>query len=179
MNWPVFSLLVYVLLALTFALGSALELGGVRPEPVLVLVAYVALMADWRRTGWAALSVGLCLDLLHPYAGGVVLVGPYALGLLVGAFVVHQLRNVVFRHSLLTVVILTVICGLFAEVFSTSLVAVRTLPWPLGEALVGWGAADALFGGFLSVLYTAVFAVPVGLGLLALERWMRFGEGRG
>lgn len=176
MNWAVFGVLSYVLLALSYAGGSMLSVWGVRPEPMLVLVVFVSLMAPWRVAMTAALVGGLCLDLLKLYPGGVVLVGPQTLGLLMGAFVVHQLRNVVFRHSLLTVVILTGVGGVFAEIFSTALLVVRALPWPVGEVFAGWSAADALFGGFLSVVYTSVLAVPIGWVLLAGERWFGFTE---
>ncbi|QDU72319.1 hypothetical protein [Mucisphaera calidilacus] len=176
MNWAVFGVLGYLLLALSYAGGPLLSVWGVRPEPLMILVVYVALMAQWRAAMSAALVGGLCLDLLTLYPGGIVLVGPHTLGMLMGAFVVHQLRNVVFRHSLLTVVILTGVGGLFAEIFTTALLVLRTLPWPVGETIPGWSPADALFGGFLSVLYTALLALPVGALLLAGERWFGFAE---
>ncbi|MEQ9455122.1 MAG: hypothetical protein RLN76_11100 [Phycisphaeraceae bacterium] len=176
MNWALFGVVAYLLLGVSFAAGGAMEVVGVRPEPILVLVAFVALMATWRTASWAAVAAGLCLDLLTVYPGGVVLIGPMAIGTVAGAFVVHQLRGVVFRHSLLTVVILTAVGGLFTEIFSVSLMAVRTLPWPVGEMIEGWRAADSLFRGFLSVIYTALLAVPIGALLLAIERWFGFAE---
>ncbi len=179
MNWLVFAITAYVLLAVQTAFSGAVEVGEASPNLLLVLAVFVGTSARPGVVVWALLGLGVLLDLQPgPLGGAGVLVGPHALGMLAGAYVLLQLRGLLFRDSVVTLVVLTLAVGGFDALVEVGVYALRGLWFLAGEA-VPWGATEQLGRRLLDVVYSAVVAVPLGLVLKQTRGWWGFGKGRG
>ena len=177
MNWFIFILAAYVCLALQTGLRTLIELpmaGGVDPSFVLVLGVFIGLLAPASTVGWAMLVLGVLVDLTttlqwaNAGAADVMapVVGPHAVAYVVGAYAVVQLRTLVFRESVLSLAMMTFSVGLFVLLARVVLMAVMNFGWTWPSTNPGFSAAEALFGGFLSLLYTTAMALPLGALLL-------------
>lgn len=178
MNWVLLVLTAYAAVVLEAGLQPALAIGTVAPSFVLVLAAYVGLKAPAAVVPWVFLALGLVQDLREPIGIGegqtVALVGPMGLGYLAGAAAVLGLRGMVLRDSTLALVALAFVAGIFVQLVATALLTLRGLAIVPAEPVVGWSAADALVGGFLELVYTAVAALPIGLLLIRSTKWWGF-----
>ncbi|MEX0654561.1 MAG: hypothetical protein WDZ31_02840 [Phycisphaeraceae bacterium] len=164
MNWLIFAIAAYLLLALESGLRTLLAVGdGVSPSFLLVLAVFIGMMAPSSVVPWAFLAIGLLVDLQPGPVRDVTLIGPAALGYLAGAYVVLQLRTLVFRESVLALAVLVLAVGIFVQLVYVALLTARGLPMLTAEPVVGWSAADQLVHRFLELLYTAVLAIPLGL----------------
>ena len=171
MNWITFAIAAYLCLTLQIGLRDLWAIGPAAPSLVLILGVYVGLTAPGITVGWAMLVLGLLIDASTPWIGleqqSVSLLGPAAVGYLVGAYAVVQMRGMLFRESVLTLAVMTFVVGLFIEVVVVFLLVARGLI--TGDALPGFSAADQLVLRFLALLYTTAAAVPVGWLLMKLS----------
>lgn len=175
MSWLVFALAAYLLTALqeglsplwSIAYGRAAEAA---PSLLLILLCFVSLLAPGAASLWAALVLGLIADALS----GTPIVGPHALGYMLGAYLVLQLRALVFRESVFTLAFMTLAAGLFVHLAAVALLSIRGLPVSPAEATPGFAAADQLVTRFFDVLYSAVVAIPVGWLLFKTAALWRF-----
>jgi cell shape-determining protein MreD len=165
-----------IVLLLTLALEMSLkrvfvfnDFANVAPSFVIVLLVYLALLAPRMQVMWAALLMGVLLDLSDPLQapGGeiVYLIGPHAIGSVFAAFLIVQMRVVVFRQRLITMIVFVLLAFLAANVIRVLLLGVRG--W-FGEALV-WGGGSVggeLLRVLLVAVYSCVLAVPIGWLLL-------------
>lgn len=160
-------------------LTPAWIVGGATPNLLLILAVFVGVSARKSAVPWAMLILGLLLDSQHgPLAdGNLILLGPHAVGYLVGAYVVLQLRNLLFRESVITIVLMVFAVGGFAALVETLIYAVRGLPWFAHDPL-GWSTTQQLWRRLQEILYTAAVAIPVGLLLQSTRRFWGF-TGRG
>ena len=104
MNWIVFAIFAYIALALETGLGTLLAIPGpTGPSPgfVLILAVFIGLMAPSIAAAWGMLILGALID-LQTGDLGYPLIGPAALAYLVGAFAALQLRAMVLRQSIIT-----------------------------------------------------------------------------
>jgi len=175
MNWLVFAVFGCVALMAQVGLKPIwlIELsavGDLSPSVLLVLLVYIGLHAPTWPVMWAALAMGLAAEVTATPMPDAVLLGPRTLGFLAGAYAILQLRSMVFRESLLAFLVLVLIVGLFVELVTVALLTARGIPWPLGEPIPGWSAADELVHRFLELLYTAGLAIPLGLLLFRTRR---------
>jgi rod shape-determining protein MreD len=181
MNWLVFVISALLALALDKGLATLWHLGHVVPSPVLVLAIFIAVAAPPRVSLWAALLLGVLLDLTSPYPRpgsptDLVIMGPTALGFFAGAYLVLQLRAMVFRHTPLSLGVLTFAAGILAHLVTVALLTFRGLPL-MGGGIPGFDAADQLLLRFLGILYTSVLALPLGWLLFRYRRWWHFVPG--
>ena len=102
-----------------------------------------------------------------------MLVGPHALGFLVGGYATLQLRNLLFRGSVITLVIMTLLVGTLTALTEVLLYSLRGLPMLAGEPMP-WRAVPQLLVRGQGLLYTAALAVPVGLLLNFTRKWWGF-----
>ncbi|BAM04507.1 hypothetical protein [Phycisphaera mikurensis] len=154
------------------------RLGGVAPEPLLVLVMYAALVGPAVPAVRLAVVGGLLADLLGSPFEGPAIAGPRTLGYVVGAYAVVLARGSLFRGSVVTLVLMVLLGGFFAELVATSLVTLRGLgPLPGGPPL-GWVPSRELRHRVGRLLLSAAAAVPLGLVLFALRRWSGLERGR-
>ena len=178
MNWLIFTLVAYFAYVVQAGLAPVWMLGA-RTEPrlLLVLLVYIGLQASPVTVAFAALALGLLHDIQGTGVDG--LIGPWALGYLAASYALLQLRNLLFKDSVFTIAIMTLVAGVFAYLVSTALYSFRGVPFLLGQPAPGFSAANALFQGFLDLIYTAVFAVPLGYGLIRTRKiWSFVAAGR-
>ncbi|MEM1107066.1 MAG: hypothetical protein AAGH99_00050 [Planctomycetota bacterium] len=169
MNWAAFCITAYVFFALQSGLSDAWAVSDATPNLLLILAVFVGVSARKPAVPWAMLIIGVLLDLLPgPLENQGTILGPQAVGYLVGAYAVLQLRHLLFRESTVTIVLLVFAVGGFAALVETLIYALRGLPWLAGEGL-GWGATEQLWRRLQELIYTAALAVPVGW-LLQLSR---------
>lgn len=177
MNSLVFLITAYTALLLEVALRPWLEVGTVAPSFLLVVMVFVALSASSTAALGAALFLGVVADVLvRPYPDATIL-GPMAAGYFVGAYVVLQLRGMLFRNSVWTVVAMTLAAGVFVELVAVSLVSLRGVGFLAGDPAPGWRALRELRGRFEALGYSLLLAAPVGLALLRTRKWWSFGAG--
>jgi len=144
------------------------SLWDVRPSFCAVLAVFIALSAPRLTALWGCFALGLLLDLSTPYTADgnrmVWLVGPYALGLLAGGWLVVRGRTIVFRRRALTIGVMTLGCLLVAQVIIVVLLMLRSRGWYPGGP-VHW--TDLSLGievlrRILIALYSGLFGVPAG-----------------
>jgi rod shape-determining protein MreD len=174
MNWPIFALFAFVMLVferglhLLLAVGGTEVTGGVSPSFMLILLVYVGMFAPPMKLAWAAIALGVLLDVTYAWAvpppvGYTMIIGPHALGFLVGAYTLTQLRAMIFRGSPLTMAVVVFLIGIFVSLVTVFLLRLRGLI--VADAIVNFSAIDELVHRFLQLLYTAAAALPVGLVL--------------
>lgn len=178
MRWPIFLIFAYVFAAAEVGLGNLLALGSVRPSLLLILGVFVGISASPMTLAWAMLILGVIVDVTQSPIQDATLIGPAALGYLFGAWAMLQFRGLVFRQSAIALAVLTFVTGIFIHLVIVALFTMRGVGWPVGEPVPGWTAADQLYHRFLQLLYTAVFALPLGAILIRLEHLWGFGSAK-
>jgi rod shape-determining protein MreD len=163
-RWPIFAVFAFAALVLQLSARNALtlySLWGISPDVVAALVVFVALFAP--RTGalWAAWGLGLLVDLSpQDHAGGYYVVGPHALGYTAGAYLVLQLRTMVFRRRALTVGFLTSLALVAASLVAVMLLSIRS--FYAGDGAMGYGPMSDLGQRCMIAMYSGLVAVPLG-----------------
>lgn len=161
MNWIAFAAVAWISLGLELGLRDALQLGNssIAPSFALLLVLFVAMWAPLPTVIGASLTIGVLVDLtrLVPVEGSqsIAVLGPHALGYLLGAYAVVTLRAIVFRKSLLTIAILCLIGGSVAASVIAALLTVRSTT----DASVLIFPGQLLWEGLGSAVYSAVAAL--------------------
>lgn len=166
MRWGVFLVAALLALACDTSLLSLFSIGTVVPMATPTLAVFVALSAPRMTALWAALWLGLLLDLASPMADGegraVFIAGPHALGFVFAANLVIPLRSMVIRRNPFT---LGVLAALFAVAASLVVVAISVArswyPGALSPFGPG-GASGELWRSAVAALYTGAFGVPLG-----------------
>lgn len=139
------------------------------PSFVVPLAVVIALSAPPAAALWSCLGLGLCLDLTAPqsFAGGAtattLVLGPHALGLVLGGQFVLAVRGVVMRRNPISVVVLSVGAGAIMGIVVTALMTVRHLYDP-----VEWHPAQQLMSNLLAALLTGGTALVLSLPLIPL-----------
>jgi hypothetical protein len=155
--------ILYILLGLELATGSAFGPNVVMPCFLLPGIVMIAMFAPPSQARWTGFLAGLALDLLTE-RNGVALVGPHALaGLLCASFVV-TIRGMMIRRSALAWIFLAVAATLLAQLALVSLVTIRS--W--FEPAIIWNVWQELGQRVLASAYTA----PIGGALWALRGWL-------
>lgn len=178
MNWLTFAILAYLGFALQVVLKPIWPMQGHEPLVLLILLVYIGLQAPAMAVAWSAIILGLLADIMPYQEVEIGIIGPWAIGFLAAGYAMVQLRNLLFRDSMFTIGIMTLIAGIFALLVATMLQAFRGVPLFGNEPVEGFRAAEQLYRGFFTLLNTAVFAIPVGYGLLKMRPLWGF-SGRG
>ena len=174
MNPLTFTLAAYLAYAFSAGLAPAWTFGGVAPDPLLVLMLFVGLNAPRPTTLLTALCLGVLADLRPgPLPGGAVLVGPHALGYLLGGYAVLQLRGLLSTRSVVSLVVMTLLVGALEALASVLVVSLRGLPLLAGDP-APWRATTELLTRARGLLLTAALAAPLGLLLNATRKWWSF-----
>jgi rod shape-determining protein MreD len=170
-RWIVFVVAALIGVVFDTGLSEVLrieKLGHIRPSLCAVVAVFVALSAPRTAALWACFVLGLLLDLSHPVTVAenrvTYLIGPYALGYLVGGWLVVSGRAMVFRRRPLTIGVMTVLCLGAAQLVAVGFYVLRSRQWYPGEPIF-WTETSAwaeLGVRLLTVLYSGLLAVPVG-----------------
>ncbi len=170
MNWFVFILISWVCFGLELALMPVLDAGsrGVHPSMIVPLLVFVAMNAPRKPTMWAAMMLGVVLDLLSPMpavdGGTITIIGPHALGFLLGAHFVLAVRGMLIRRNPLTMIVMSILVMLVAQVVVVAIFTARDL----GANPLIWDAGDELRKRLFSSLYTGVSALLLSFVFFAL-----------
>lgn len=178
MRWGIFLIAMAIALTLDQSFLHVLAVGSVFPGICGTLVVFVALFAPRLTALWAALTVGLMLDLGTASATldgtGIHVLGPHAIGLVLGVYLVLLLRSVVVRRNPFTVGMLVFPCLIAMGLFSMGLWSIRGF---YSGTVLPWADASALgeFGRVLGwAFYSALLGVPIGWLLLLTWPVWRF-----
>ncbi|TVQ30897.1 MAG: hypothetical protein EA376_11580 [Phycisphaeraceae bacterium] len=168
MSWIAFALTAWILFGLELGLKDALQLGasGVAPSFVMVLLVIVSLHAPRLTALWAALIIGVGLDLTAPLVSAsgletITLVGPKALGCLVSAYAILTMRTLVMRRNIFTIALLSLIAVSLLEIVAVFAYVSRS--WFDSRLEITAGAT--LVAGLGAAVYTAILALPLGAAL--------------
>lgn len=170
MNPITFALATLVFFALELGLKDVLQLGPrpIAPSFVLPLAIFVAMWAQPLPALWAALILGVLVDLTWTIPrtdGGVAtILGPHAMGYLLMGWLVLNIRGMVIKRNPLTLGFLTLLGGCVAQIVVVAMLTIRSL---YGDP-IPWDATAELVNRALSAAYSAVTAIPLSLPLFAL-----------
>ena len=174
MNRITFAIATYLFLALQNGLGPLWTVGGVTPSLILILGVFVGVSAPRTTVMWSMLILGVLLDLQPgPLRHSGVILGPHAVGYLIGGYSLLQLRGLLFRESVITIVLLVCAVGGFAAMVETLIYALRAMPWLAADPLP-WSPMQQLGHRLTELLYSALVAIPFGLMLQASRRLWGF-----
>ena len=188
MSWIAYAAALWLALGLELGLKPVPELGatGIAPSFVVILVVFIALHAPATTAVAAGMIAGLMLDLTHtvPLEGAaesITIVGPYALGLMAGAYAVVVSRALMMQHNILTYGFLAFIASAVMSVFAVTLFTLRSYYDPFlfspGTQLFTRTGAS-LFTALLAIalvpllrVFIGVFGFPSG-GMGRRRGWM-------
>ena len=164
MNWVAFAIASWLFLGAELGLRDALELGvtGVAPSLVIVLVVFIAMSTPTTTALWAALILGVLLDLTHPVPidgapDAATILGPYALGLMAGAYLVVLKRAMMIRSNPFTIPVLAFMAALLMHVIVVVFFTIRAYYDPIAFA-----PGRELWTRFLCAVVTALGAIVLG-----------------
>ena len=171
MRWPIFAIAAYLAVVLQVGLAPHVAVRDIQPEFMLLLAVFIALSAPIRTAVIGCGILGLLLDLIaSPYPlvqtdprspAAATLIGPYTLGYMAGAYLVVQLRPMLFRQHPLTVAAMVLVAG--AEIHLVVLGLLWVRHWY--EPMQGFIASHQLIPRALGLLYSAAiglaFAYPL------------------
>jgi hypothetical protein len=161
MNWIVFAVAVWLTLGVQWGFAAALKLGAtdIAPYFPVVFVVWLGLWARAHHAIAAALITGALWDISQHATTvtgqAVVILGPRALGCLLGVYLVLTLRGVMLRKNLLTIVMLSALAALLCQLVVTMLLTVRGVIDPAVVvqpplAKLGVRSASAVYTGFVA-----------------------------
>lgn len=180
MNRIAFALAAWIALGAELGLKPALALGqtSVAPSFALILLAFVAMWAAPVAVYVAAITVGVLLDLTHPPmlasgASSVVVIGPYALGCLAGAYAAVTSRGLLIKQNPLSFGFVALVLCVVMHAVVVTLLRVRasyddfliTFSHEVGARLGSsvYTAVLALLAGPILRLLIPVFGFPASL----------------
>ncbi len=171
MRWGIFAIFTLLALSIDAGLSDLLRIESlweIRPNFCGVLAVFVALSAPRITALRACFVIGLLVDLSIEHTTGVnrgvYLVGPYALGLLAGGWLVLRGRTMVFRRRALTIGVMTVMSLLVAQAIIVMLLVVRSRSWYPGGP-IHWpdtAVGNELLRRILIAVYSGIVALPGG-----------------
>ena len=176
MRWVVVFVVVSVLaVAMQTSLVEWLltldSLGGIWPSLVGVVLVFVAIFAPRPAVLWAAWGLGLFYDLSLAQPQGVQ-IGPHALGYVFGAYLILQLRTMVFRRHLITISLMTAMFLAASGVVEVALLTVRLMFGDASLAAAEFRPVIEMLKRFGIAIYSALAAFPIGWILIkSLSLW--------
>ncbi|MBL4591548.1 MAG: rod shape-determining protein MreD [Phycisphaerales bacterium] len=171
MNWFVFAFVSWVGFGIERSLLVYFDAGqgGVIPSVILPLIVFLALHAPKTQTLWAAIFLGITADLLAPMVhvdgGASTVLGPHALSYLLVCQFIFAIRGMVIRKNPLTLVALTLIASLIAQIVLVAIFTIRGF----GDDPIVFRAGAELFQRSLSAVYTGLGAIVLSFIFFALE----------
>ncbi len=168
MSWILFTIAAWLILGLELAVRDLLQIGpsGIAPSFMLPLMVFVALWAPGRIAVGAAFCLGLMVDLTGPVmveGTTQAIAGPHALGYMLGASLVLNMRGSVMRRNPVTLIVMTILAGIASSVVVVFLHSLRDMYDPFT-----WKPSSELMVGLASSLYSAATAALLSVVLFAM-----------
>jgi rod shape-determining protein MreD len=162
MRWPVFLIFAFAAIVVQLSFRNVFTLHalrGISPDMVAPLAVFIAMFAQRSSALWGAWILGLLLDLAPNDDGSLYhVIGPNALGYPAGAFLVLQLRTMVFRRRALTTGFLTLLFLIVVSLVAVMLLSIRS--WYPGAT--PYTPLSELGTRALVAVYSGVVAIPMG-----------------
>lgn len=180
MNWVVFAIAAWITLGFEFGLRDALQLGdlNIAPHFAIILLVFVTLWSTRGAALAAALLLGVALDLFYQVklndGSDIVVLGPHALGCLLAAYAVLNLRALMFRKNVLAIAFLSLVAAALAQVVVAALLTAHASY----DAVEFGPAASELGQRLASAVYTGVVAIAYGALLGLFRRFFDFQSSR-
>jgi hypothetical protein len=180
LNWITFLIVAWLAFGLQMGFDAfRLAPGDISPSFVVPLLVFIALSAPAKHALWAALLIGLLIDLtwLIPRTDGgeAIVIGPHALGALLAAQLVLSVRGMVIRRHFLTLIILSIVA---ASVMAVVVVAFMTVRDLYGDP-IDFSPTGELVSRLLSAVTTGGSALAWALVLRPIEAGFQFHHERG
>lgn len=131
MRWSAYLIALWFVLSMHYGLRDAFQLGTLDVAPIfpLVLIVYISLWAPTATALAASLLAGVAMDLLElypsPQTDPIVILGPWALGCLLGSYTTITMRSLVYRRNALSTAALTAVVGGLCALLITVVLIVR------------------------------------------------------
>lgn len=176
MNPAAVALAGWIFLGLELGLKDALALGPGRIAPsfMFCFVTYLAMLSPQPKAVWAAIALGLAMDLTFkiPLREGAVgtatFFGPHALAYALAVQLIIALRGLVIKRNPLTMGLLALLGSIVAQVTLVGIFSIRL--W-IGDPLAITPSAE-LMGRLGSSVYTGVLGVLLALVLIPLSPFL-------
>lgn len=167
MNWPATLILGYLFMGAELGLrdGLGLSPGGASPSLVVPFVVFIALHAPTTPALWTAILMGLCVDLTTQRGPeGLVIVGPNALGFLLGAYFVLTIRGFMIRRNPWVLVLLSILTSMLAGIVVVAIFSFRKIyhepiDFGSGHQLIERFFASLMTGGAALIVAALLFPV--------------------
>lgn len=172
-NWAMTGLILYFALAIELGLRGGVTIAqSAAPSLMFAVTACFAVYAGLWSLLWIAFLAGLLVDLMTPIAPvgmgeAVVVIGPRALGFMVGAYLVYLLRGFLFVRNAITITVVGMMGAAAAGVVSLAILQVRSITDP--DILL---ARPSLISAMLSAVYSGVPMLLLGLVWRRLLPWL-------
>ena len=160
MQWVGLGILGLATIIVQVRVGSLIEWRGMRPDWVLVLIAFYSLHTRGLGVAAAAWVLGLVVDLHSLERQGLM-----ALSYLLAALLVAEARGFVVPRRPSSQVIVTLFPALWVQAIG---LLYRGVVY--GASSVGWPAM--ILSAVGSAVYTALMAPPIHLVLLRFSGWL-------
>lgn len=178
MRWHVFAIFAVIAMIFETGLVDAVHILHVKPSVCAALATFIALSAPRITALWSCFILGLLMDLSSDLSlgqtGTIHIIGPHALGYVVGGLLVLQVRSTVFRRRPLAIGAMTTAFVLAMSVVAVTIYAVRS--WYPGELMYWDGTSPLADIGrrIFMAIYSGLFAVPLGWMLVRLMPLWQF-----
>lgn len=186
MRWGVFLAFLLLATVLDTSFMPVFSVGEIRPAVTPLLAVFVCLHAQRSTALWACLVAGLAVDLTHPaFFDGTRpyhLIGPTALGYVLGAQLALPLRSMMVRKNPLAVGVLVAAFSIASVLVTTAIFSARgwyagTIPPWMPErsalAYLGVESLRALANGAVAmVAILPLHAATNVFGFAAAAPWV-------
>lgn len=179
MRWTIVLIVAAVLLGLEQAAKAPLAVGNtsIAPSFVIPFIVFIALFAPPLAALWTALLIGLVVDLATVWSNGVnelVVVGPSALGYVVGTYFVLTVRALLYRRNPITMMAMSVAAAALAGLV---FVAIHSIRMMYSDAYVFHGLTE-LGHRLLGSVYTGAVGLVMAFGLFPMMPLFGFHDPR-
>ncbi len=176
MNWITFIVFAYIALVLEVSCRGAFaiySLGGVTPSFIMPMFVAIALAAPRFHVMWAAIILGLAIDLSSPFAQSngteLFVPGPHALGLAITGWLITQVRSSVFRDRVITIASMTFCAVLLSGILVLLLYRLRAAFPDAGSYFMTGSMTGDVVRTVGNAVYSALIAVPLGWLMLRTQ----------
>lgn len=180
MNWISAALATWVCFGLELGLRDTLQLGphAIAPSFIVALVIFIALNASQRSAIWAAMILGVLVDLTGSVelvsGNSTVLVGPHAIAFFLAVQIVLAMRGMIVSRNPLSMGVLSLLAAAVSEIVVVAFLTVHKI---IGDPIL-LDASERLFAGLASSVYTGVVAVFLSLVLIPVTPLFGFATAR-